>query len=96
MPHTQIQIRRGSAAFWESENPILHDGEPGYERDTRRLKIGDGATHWRELPYSTDAVQDSGGAIDPTDLLAHINSPTPHPVYDDGPRLDLLYQNAKV
>jgi hypothetical protein len=98
MAHAQIQLRRGNAAFWDSENPILQDGEPGYERDTRRLKIGDGATHWRELPYATDAVasSDPGGQIDPTDLLAHINSATPHPVYDDGPRLDLLYQNAKV
>lgn len=26
----------------------------------------------------------------------HINSPLPHPVYDDGPSFFLLYQNAKV
>jgi hypothetical protein len=98
MPHTQIQIRRGSAAFWESENPILHDGEPGYERDTRRLKIGDGATHWRELPYSAggELVPSDPGDVIPADLAAHIADLTPHPVYDDGPRLDLLYQNAKV
>lgn len=96
MPHTQIQIRRGKAAFWESENPILHDGEPGYEKDTRRLKIGDGSTHWRELPYSAggEAVPDPGDV--PVDLAAHVADPTPHPVYDSGPSLFLLYQNAKV
>lgn len=26
----------------------------------------------------------------------HVNSETPHPVYDDGPSFELLYQNAKV
>ena len=33
-----------------------------------------------------------------SDLLLddHINSETPHPVYDDGPSFLLLYQNAKV
>jgi hypothetical protein len=80
MPHTQIQIRRGSAAFWDSENPILHDGEPGYERDTRRLKIGDGITHWRELPYSpTGATSGGGGTTD-----------------EDTPDLVLFYNNGKV
>ena len=29
-------------------------------------------------------------------VAAHIESETPHPVYDDGPSLLLLYQNAKV
>jgi hypothetical protein len=59
----QIQFRRGKAAFWDSENPILRDGEPGYEKDTRKLKIGDGVTHWRELPYLVGA---NGG--DPGEL----------------------------
>lgn len=89
----RIQLRRGKAAFWESENPILHEGEPGLETDTRKVKYGDGNTHWRELPYS------SGGAdipVDQASLADHINNPTPHPVYDDGPSLFLLYQNAKV
>ena len=30
------------------------------------------------------------------DLAEHVDSPLPHPVYDDGPSLELLYQNAKV
>lgn len=33
---------------------------------------------------------------DPTLLTEHVNSETPHPVYDDGPSLTLLYANAKV
>lgn len=37
------------------------------------------------------AGPDTGAA-----LLEHINSETPHPVYDDGPSLALIYENAKV
>lgn len=98
MAGSRIQLRRGSSVFWQDENPILHPGEPGYEKDTGKIKIGDGETHWRELGYF------SGLNIDPgTDdstamelILAHLDDPTPHPVYDDGPSLLLLYENAKV
>lgn len=52
-----IQLRRDDAADWTSVNPILHDGEFGWERDTGKFKIGDGATVWNTLPY-TSAVPD--------------------------------------
>lgn len=91
----RIQLRRGKAAFWESENPILRDGEPGLETDTRRVKYGDGVNHWRELPYSSASSVDL--ELPPDSALAlHISDPEPHPAYDDGPSLALLYQNAKV
>jgi hypothetical protein len=94
MGNARIQIRRGSAAFWDSENPVLHPGEPGYETDTKKLKIGDGVSHWRELAYFAGGIDDI--PVDQASLLAHINSSAPHPIYDDGPSLFLLYQNAKV
>lgn len=37
----------------------------------------------------------SGESID-TQIAVHVNHPTPHPVYDEGPDLILLYENAKV
>lgn len=44
--------------------------------------------------------QDGADGIGAQEAMAviegHINSPNPHPVYDDGPSLLLLYQNAKV
>lgn len=49
---TQIQVRRGTAAQWTSTNPILASGEWGYETDTGKVKIGNGATAWTSLPYS--------------------------------------------
>lgn len=95
---SQIQLRRGKAAFWADENPVLHPGEPGFETDTGKLKIGDGKTFWRELPYFSGLELDPG-----TDdasamglILSHLSDLTPHSVYDDGPSLALLYENAKV
>lgn len=48
---TQVQVRRDTAANWTSANPTLAAGEPGFETDTRQLKIGDGATAWTALSY---------------------------------------------
>ena len=47
----QIQIRRDLAANWTSANPTLASGEIGYETNTKKLKLGDGATAWISLPY---------------------------------------------
>ena len=47
----RIQNRRGTAAEWTSANPILADGEMGYEKDTKKTKIGDGSTAWNNLGY---------------------------------------------
>jgi hypothetical protein len=48
---TTIKIRRDTAANWQANNPVLAEGEFGYETDTGRLKIGDGTTAWNSLPY---------------------------------------------
>ena len=49
-----IQIRQGTAANWASVNPILAAGEPGFETDTGKHKIGDGVTAWAGLSYFID------------------------------------------
>lgn len=85
----RLLLRRSTAASWVTRNPILGEGEPGYEKDTNRMKIGDGYTRWNDLPYF---VTDADGST----LDEHVNSPLPHPAYDDGPSLSLLYENAKV
>ena len=51
---TTFQVKRGTAARWEELNLILNPGEPGFEMDTFKLKIGDGSTPWKELPYVND------------------------------------------
>ena len=46
-----IQIRRGTAADWTSNNPVLAQGEFGLETDTKKIKIGDGTTNYVTLDY---------------------------------------------
>lgn len=53
---TTFLLRRGTTSAWEAANPILAYGEPGYEKDTGKLKIGDGIHAWNELPYLTDEI----------------------------------------
>lgn len=47
---TTFKLRRGTSEAWERVNPILADGEPGFEIDTNVLKIGNGSTPYNELP----------------------------------------------
>lgn len=51
---TIFQVKRGQSAAWFNSNPILRVGEPGFEIDTGKLKIGDGVTAWNDLNYLTD------------------------------------------
>lgn len=49
-----FQLKRGAASTWELLNPVLSAGEPGFEIDTGKLKIGDGKTQWNSLSYFND------------------------------------------
>jgi hypothetical protein len=49
-----IKLRRGTQSEWNSENPVLSDGEIVAETDTRKIKIGDGTTVYNSLPYGFD------------------------------------------
>ncbi len=55
-----IQIRRDTAANWSANNPILAEGEIGYETDTYKIKIGDGVTAWNDLAYGIDTAKFNG------------------------------------
>ncbi len=50
---TQIKLRRDTSANFASANPVLGTGEPAYETDTKKLKIGDGTTAYNSLDYFT-------------------------------------------
>ena len=60
----RLQNRRDTAANWTSNNPTLAQGEIGYETDTTKFKIGDGATAWNSLAYAYTAG--AAGATGPT------------------------------
>lgn len=46
-----IQFKRGTAKRWAELNLVLEAGQPGFVTDENRLKIGDGITAWKDLPY---------------------------------------------
>jgi len=46
-----IQVRRDTSDNWTAANPILAQGEYGYEVDTYRFKIGNGLSGWNTLLY---------------------------------------------
>lgn len=49
-----LQFKRGTARAFEQANPVLLYGEPSYEKDTHKMKVGDGATDYKQLPYIGD------------------------------------------
>jgi len=57
-----IQLRSGTSAEWASADPVLANGEPGFDETTGGIKVGDGATAWSALgwPFLRDADITSG------------------------------------
>ena len=70
--NVKFQLRRATSSNWSSTNPILKGGEPGFENDTNKLKVGDGITPWNLLPYITG----SGGTTGPTGPESTVAGPT--------------------
>lgn len=64
----RIQLRRDTSANWASANPILGQGELGYDITTTETRIGDGVTAWNSLPVfaigvtASAPLTSSGGA----------------------------------
>lgn len=56
-----IQLRRAREQEWIKLNPILREGEPALSTDVYKLKIGNGKTPWRQLPYLTSSSEGGGG-----------------------------------
>jgi hypothetical protein len=109
MPTTFL-IRRDVALDWATKNPRLREGEMGLELGTNRFKMGDGVRNWLDLPYFEDGdaikayidAEIAGLAgnvtgVSLTEFTNHVDEEVaPHPNYDDGRSLILLYENAKV
>ena len=56
-----LQFKRGTARAFLKANPILLKGEPAYEWDTKKLKVGDGCTRYVKLPYIGDHSKPEDG-----------------------------------
>lgn len=46
-----IKFKRGSTKSWKNTTFTLAAGQPGYDKDKNKLKIGDGKSSWNNLPY---------------------------------------------
>lgn len=46
-----IQVKRGSTRKWSGVT--LASGQPGYDKEKHKIKIGDGDTQWANLPYAS-------------------------------------------
>jgi hypothetical protein len=56
----RIQLRRDTTANWENTNPVLADGEMGYDIVTNEIRIGNGSNTWSQL--SANTISGGGGA----------------------------------
>jgi hypothetical protein len=68
-------LNTNSRADWASINPVLAQGEAGYELELGNLKIGDGRKAWNSLPYHGSPGQ-WGSFYDTTSQTATANTPT--------------------
>lgn len=67
--NVKMQVRRDTAANWENVNPILAEGEMGYDTTNKLTKIGDGVTEWKKLSYfSKENIIDSFSNCDWTTI----------------------------
>jgi hypothetical protein len=74
---TVIQIRRDTAANWESTDPTLASGEIGFDTTNNQIKIGNGSDEWTVLDYASGgaSVQISETApVDPDEGNVWFNS----------------------
>lgn len=53
-----IQFKRGKSLSWHVQKKPLADGQPGYDKDRKKIKIGDGKHSWSELPDASGLKAD--------------------------------------
>lgn len=105
---TTLKNRSGSTTEWLASSRILLLGELGYDYTLNEFRMGNGSELWSQLDVYIDKDEIAAMIADAIDGIApgggdnsqalqnHIDSETPHPVYDNMPALDLIYENAKV
>lgn len=85
MSYNTIRPRSGTALEWSSANPVLHEREIGYEvpeegfgKGTVKMKMGDGATAWNDLPYAIPVF------LTPADIINNTETNDPNKVASAG------------
>lgn len=68
-----IQFRRGTAAQWNSVDPVLALGEPGFDTTTLQIKMGDGVSHWTELEWTTPTPEQTAQLLELLENLTDLD-----------------------
>jgi hypothetical protein len=95
----KIQLRRDTALNWTNTNPILSQGEPGYETDTGKIKYGDGVTEWNDLDYSGfsgDYDDLTGTPVIPADIAELTDDQSLLPDQELNTTSSVTFQNLDV
>lgn len=50
----RVVLRKDTAANWALANPVLGEGEIGYETDSKKYKMGDGVSTWNAMTYGLE------------------------------------------
>lgn len=57
MANPKIQLRHDTSTNWQTQNPVLLEGEVAIETDSNKVKIGNGTDNYNTLPYITDQTK---------------------------------------
>lgn len=79
MATVRRQERRDTAAHWTAINPVLAQGEIGFETDTGQFKFGNGSSTWTALTYY---IPGAGGTGAVSSVDGRIGSVVLHDLYD--------------
>ena len=96
----RIQLRRDTADNWTAINPILAEGEIGYETTGfKRMKVGDGKNRWAALSYfniGPTGRLGTTGPIGPAGIAANTGAtgPTGVPGLSSGVTFQLNHTSA--
>jgi len=93
---TQIQIRRDTTANWENVNPVLADGEIGYDTTANKFKVGNGADEWSALEYSSSGGGSGGDSPTYTLPVFLRSGDVQLPLTLDGKKLAVMTRSGEL
>lgn len=60
--NVKIKTKQDTATNWQTNNPVLSNGEQGWDSTNKRMKVGDGTSAWNSLDY-TDSVYHADSSL---------------------------------
>lgn len=89
----RIQMRRGAATSWNATDPVLAEGEFGFDTTAGQLKIGTGNTSWTNLDY---LVTDSSLGTSLGDYIELVEKGSTSGVAELDSERNLLVPNSSI